>query len=192
MPRPTCPNCLRPESACYCSLAHKVKTETEVLILQHPLEAKAAKNTARLLHLCLSNSSLEIGEQWESLPVGSNRSSDRTPVLLYPSDEKTSHTVDINELTPGNTQLVVLDGTWRKTRKMLHLSPYLQQLPRVAMQPRSPSAYRIRKTPNDEALSTFEAVCAYLEELEPDCDPENKLLDSFGGFLNLWESLRNL
>ncbi|MFL0795932.1 MAG: DTW domain-containing protein [Cellvibrionaceae bacterium] len=186
MTRAYCLQCLRPQSACYCHLVHSATPKTAVTILQHPLEVKNAKNTARLLHLCLSGSELLDSEHWETIPVKSGR----TPVLLYPSSGEEGHpSIDIKTLEGETTQLIALDGTWRKTRKMLHLSPALQRLPRLTVSFPETSQYRIRKAPNEKSLSTFEAVYQCLQQLEPNWDPEEQLLKSFNGFLDLWDSL---
>lgn len=62
--------------------------------------------------------------------------------------------------------LVVPDGTWRKARKLLHLNPSLAALPRVSLGAVAPSRYRLRKAPEEGALSTIEAVVAALDALE--------------------------
>ena len=64
--RAVCSTCLRPLSNCLCHLVHAVTVSTEVLILQHPLERGHAKNSGRLLHLCLPGSRLVVGEQFDA------------------------------------------------------------------------------------------------------------------------------
>src|SRR5690606_1960692 len=65
---------------------------------------------------------------------------------------------------------VLLDGTWRKARRLLYLNPVLQQLPRVALPDGLISRYRLRKAPMAGALSTIEAGVHALQALEPDTD----------------------
>src|SRR5690625_1064691 len=62
MSRPTCSQCAQPQVRCICPWVQPVKNRVPVLILQHPKEAGSAKNTARLLHLSLSNSALHVDE----------------------------------------------------------------------------------------------------------------------------------
>ena len=64
--RPLCPHCLRPASACLCSCVQPVHSRVQLLVLQHPMEAGHAKNTARLLHLCLPGNRLEVGEVFDA------------------------------------------------------------------------------------------------------------------------------
>ena len=61
---------------------------------------------------------------------------------------------------------VLLDGTWSQSRKMLHRSPYLQDLPRMAIQPKTPSTYRLRCQGCAQHLSTVEVAIMLLEQLE--------------------------
>ena len=67
--------------------------------------------------------------------------------------------------TPGQLRLVVIDGTWRKSRRMLYDSPALQCLPRLALLAPPPSRYRIRRARGEGQLSTFEAALHALAQL---------------------------
>jgi DTW domain-containing protein YfiP len=62
--RPACLQCLRPLSTCICKHIQVVENHVELVILQHPLEVNESKNSALLLHLCLHNSQLHVGEQF--------------------------------------------------------------------------------------------------------------------------------
>ena len=61
---------------------------------------------------------------------------------------------------------VLLDGTWSQARKMLQRSPYLQGIPRIAIQPGAPSTYRLRCQRCVQHLSTVEVAIALLEQVE--------------------------
>ncbi|EJL84586.1 hypothetical protein PMI15_02065 [Polaromonas sp. CF318] len=161
--------------------------EAEVLILQHPMEAGHAKNTGRLLHLSLPRSRVLVGETFEE--SGLHAAMSETPaytVLLYPparqDDEEPA--LDLEQLKdPSQVRLVVLDATWRKSRKMLHLNPLLRQLPRLSLEDVPASNYLIRKAHKPGQLSTLEATCAALAQLERDADKYQPLLQAFDGFV---------
>jgi DTW domain-containing protein YfiP len=115
----------------------------------------------------------------------------RQPLLLYP-DTPADATLGIApapalapELLrdPGLLRLVVLDATWRKSRKMLYLNPALQRLPRLALRDVPPSAYRIRKAHAPHQLSTLEAAAHALAQLESDALRYQPLLAAFDGFV---------
>lgn len=159
--------------------------EAEVLILQHPLEVDHAKNSARLLHLSLPRSRMLTGEAFGESELRDALSGPRYTVLLYPrTPEDEAPAVDPAQLKdPAHVRLVVLDGTWRKSRKMLHLSPLLRQLPRLSLDDAPASSYLIRKAHKPGQLSTLEATCAALAQLERNAEKYRPLLKAFDGFV---------
>ena len=203
--RQRCATCLRPTSACICPWVTPVAHQVEVLILQHPLEADNPKGSARLLHLCLPHSRLLTGEVFTeqdlfAAPAASAQAAGkpRRSLLLYP-DMPQDRALGIAAppalppealLAPASLRLLVLDGTWRKSRKMLHLNPVLQSLPRLSLQGLPPSNYRIRKAHRSSQLSTLEATCSALMQLEGDVDKFQALLTAFDGFVTQQMSYR--
>jgi DTW domain-containing protein YfiP len=176
-----------------------VAHEVEVLILQHPLEVDHPKGSARLLHLSLPHSRLLTGEVFADAALlaapfeaaGTAAGTPRYNLLLYPAmpqDQALGVPAPpalpagwLRE--PSRLRLIVLDGTWRKSRKMLYLSPPLQQLPRLSLQESTPSSYRIRKAHRPDQLSTLEATCAALAQLEGHAEKFQPLLAAFDGFV---------
>jgi DTW domain-containing protein YfiP len=162
-PRARCEHCLRAQSHCLCALIPKLDSLTRVLILQHPSEVSHALNTGRLAALGLCNAQLVVGEvfaeleQWLDLPG-------YQPRLLFPGEGAQALVAEPADALPS--LLVVLDGTWRKARKLLHLNPLLTTLPKVTLGDVPPSRYRLRKAPGTQALSTLEAITHALEVLE--------------------------
>jgi DTW domain-containing protein YfiP len=189
--RASCATCLRPQSTCICRWIAPVALQVELVILQHPLEVANAKNSARLLHLSLPGSALLAGETFEPDALADLlHGGGRTPLLLYPDTPgdavlATAAPPDPELLrSPARLRLVVLDGTWRKSRKMLYLNPVLQQLPRLALRAMPASAYRIRKAHAPDQLSTLEASTYALMQLEGDGRRYQPLLDAFDGFIS--------
>lgn len=190
-PRQRCPTCLRPHSACICAWVTPLAHQVEVLILQHPLEVEHAKGSARLLHLSLPHSRMVTGEvfseaalhdlltaPWQDTPAP------RQPVLLYPeTSDNPSSARELEPLLPTQIRLVVLDGTWRKSRKMLHQNPLLQQLPRLALHDLPASHYHVRQAHRPDQRSTLEATCAALAQLEGDAERFVPLLAAFDGLV---------
>jgi DTW domain-containing protein YfiP len=159
--------------------------QTDVLLLQHPLETGHAKNSLALLRLSLARQTVAVGEafppdQLQSLLHGAEAGKTQ-PVLLHPG------TPDVPSYLPDPDgpplRLVVLDATWRKSRKMLALNPALQALPRLSLSAPPPSQYRIRKAHKPGQLSTLEAVCHALAQLEGDAARYQPLLQAFDGFV---------
>ena len=186
--RPQCTVCLRPLSACICCWVAPTAHEVEVLVLQHPLEVRQAKGSARLLHLSLAHCRLVVGEAF-AVPVWP--ADGKHTLLLYPDSlQDTAPDLRVPPplppewlQAPSRLRLVVLDGTWRKSRKMLYQSPPLQQLPRLALSNLPPSHYRVRKAHGPDQLSTLEATCYALGQLEGGAARFQPLLDAFDGFV---------
>jgi DTW domain-containing protein YfiP len=191
-----CPHCLRPQNACICRWVCRIEHQVEVLVLQHPLEVHHPKGSARLLHLCLPHSRLLSGEMFDPAelqhhlraPWGQAPAPSLT-LLLYPNTAGDPALPAPPELPPealskpARIRLVVLDGTWRKSRKMLYANPLLQQLPRLALQDMAPSNYQLRRAHRADQLSTLEASCAALMQLERQTAPFTPLLQAFDGFV---------
>jgi DTW domain-containing protein len=204
--RAMCANCLRAQRTCICHSIAPIAPASEVLILQHPMEVLQAKGSARLLHLSLRHSRLEVGGHfpdavlhpllhapWDTAPDHSDSRSDSHsaiyPVLLYPDQVNAPNRnpparFDASEQAAGRQlRLVVIDATWRKSSGMLQAHPLLQQLPRVVLHQPPASRYLIRKAHRMHQLSTLEAVCHALATLENDGEKYQPLLEAFDRFV---------
>ncbi|WP_431101411.1 tRNA-uridine aminocarboxypropyltransferase [Roseateles noduli] len=166
--RPLCEGCGRPLVACWCACVHHVDNRSALLILQDPGEVGQAKGTAALLARCLSRVELRVGERFEP-----PRSIDGL-VLLYPPTHGHEPPGSPMQRTASmakdvaTTTLVALDGTWRRSRRLLALNPWLQTLPRLALEAPPPSRYKIRRAHADSQRSTLEACASALAALDND------------------------
>jgi len=200
--RARCAVCLRAVSSCICRWIAPVEAQAALLVLQHPLEVNNAKNSARLLHLSVAGSVLAVGEAFEPAALDALLHADgRTPVLLYPDTPGDKalpapppFAARLFAARPFaarpfaarpacDLRLVVLDATWRKSRKMLYLNPALQALPRLALQDVAPSNYRIRKAHAPHQLSSLEASALALGQLEGDREAFRPLFEAFDRFV---------
>lgn len=200
--RPVCGQCLRAQRTCICQWITPTAHQVEVVVLQHPLEVHQAKGTGRLLHLSLPRSLLLVGETFIEATLqacihGPLQPSAAAPaplhtLLLYPESESgpqrstsaaTATMEALQHEAPSRLRLIVLDATWRKSRKMLYANPLLQALPRLALQGLPPSQYSIRKAHQADQRSTLEATCAALAQLEGTTERYAPLLRAFEGFV---------
>ncbi len=149
-----------------CAFVARVRNEVDVLVLQHPDEVDQAKGTVRLLSLGLARCRVAVGEAFDPAVLLALLDGDVAgSALLYPPD--TVGGTPMPPATAGPRRLVVLDGTWRKSRRMLHANPLLQALPRWSLAPEGPSRYGpLRKAALASQLSTLEATCAALRAIE--------------------------
>lgn len=192
--RAMCAQCLRAASACICACVEVVTHRTEVLILQHPQEARHIKSSGRLLHLCLPQSHIEVGIAFDDAALESCLSGGaKRSVLLYPEAEAhdvlheakleiTSSTSSWHDLPASAIRLVVIDASWRQSRAMLAANPSLRQLPRLSLQEVPASQYLIRQAHKADQLSSLEA-CAYaLQRLDGNFTGTAQLLNAFERF----------
>ncbi len=190
--RAHCSRCNRPETACICRWITPVSNRVEVLILQHPLEVDNAKNTAGLLHLCLRQSALHVGEGFDADWLAAKLAEgDKINLLLYPPTPDAGSLgllspaplPDLTPYQPEQLRLVLLDATWRKSRRQLYLNPVLQTLPRLALRDCPASGYRIRKAEAPHQLSSLEAAARALSQLEHKDQDYAALEATFAGFV---------
>jgi hypothetical protein len=132
MPRAVCPRCGR--AACICRWIVPAASGVEVAILQTREEARNAKNSAGLLRLSLAGSALEVADSFDAAQLHAllhapwpGSAGAIFPILLYPAIEHDpglgvarAPPLDLAALAGRQPRLVVLDGTWRKSRKLLY------------------------------------------------------------------------
>ncbi len=162
--RATCPHCERPQTTCICDALVTMDCAYQIIILQDPTEAKHALSSAPILAKSILNTKLLIGEVFDpEMIIGADWRS--RSLLVFPTENSVS--AESARASQLNT-IILLDGTWKKARRLMHLNPWLRELPTFALQPDQPSSYKIRKSPRADGLSTIEAAVCVLNELQPD------------------------
>lgn len=194
--RPLCGTCKMPNQTCYCDLITPALTNTEIVLLQHPNEARHSKNTGHFLTICLPHSRVFVGEKPEDneREIAHLLSDSCFNILLYPPtpEAESLGMYEATNISVANIKaelavnrgirLWCLDATWKKSRKMLYQNPWLQHLPRFSLNITLASRYTIRKAEDSHQFSTFESCCYALEQWEPNFET-SKLLDSFSQFI---------
>ena len=79
----------------------------------------------------------------------------------------------------GIKNLIVIDATWRKAKKIWALSKNLHDLPAIKLSDDYVSRYRIRKVPADGYLSTVEAITFSLADIENKPTKYQPMLEMF-------------
>lgn len=163
--REQCLRCRRARSACWCGAVSAVDPGVQVVLLQHPREARNPIGTARMAHHGLVGSVLLEGVFFEENESFRALLDDPTHqvAVLYPGENGRSPA----ELTASGLPLriIAIDGTWSQARSVWNKNPSLRKLPTVRLSPTRPSRYRIRREPADHCLSTIEAIAELLHTL---------------------------
>ena len=186
MSRVICLNCGRPEKVCICHFIEPIDNRVEIAILQHPTEVKQIKGSAIIAQLALMHCKTWVGEQLSELPgLVAWLANNKNVFLLYPeidNQAENGEVFDVGQIHHENlhdVKVLILDGTWRKTFKMMQLNPELQALNRVSLRPTKDSKYRIRKQKDSQSLSTIEAIYELLSQLENSNEKFKPLLNAF-------------
>jgi len=164
MSRQVCEGCGRPEKVCLCSHLIHYRLPFELIIWQDPDEAKHPLSTAPLLHRSIDGCRLLVGDDFGYPDVFSDAEASRV-ALLYPDNEAAVQAP--SHRPAGIDKVLVLDGTWRKVRRLILRNPWLLELPRVSLKPDSESRY-LRCSTVDGGVSTLEAVLLLADQWNPE------------------------
>lgn len=164
--RTYCTSCERPLSRCVCGLATQVNLPWRLVVLQDPGEVKQAKGSLALLRACVPDITVWSSHDFSQYTALNALLAEPNLqcVLLYPGEQAQSVSHWQESSPTGPLCIIVLDGTWRKSLKMLLGHPQLAQLPRMSLASTHASRYLIRKSPRTDGLSTFEAVGFLMRE----------------------------
>ncbi|WP_341659855.1 DTW domain-containing protein [Vibrio sp.] len=181
-----CLKCGKSTKACICEWIHSLSANVELIILQHPTEAKKPMGTAKILTLSLAGCYLFQGENFTQ-HVEFNQLLCESGVqhfVLYPSDSSSDISKAEEVMNKNNkVRIILLDGTWKKAYKIWQLSSNLKNLPMLHLPKDLKGNYRIRKAPSNNSLSTVEAGFHVLSLLEPERD-FSPLLDAFNHMID--------
>ncbi len=174
MAREICANCNYPIKTCLCRFITPVKHKTQILVLQHPSEVNNKKNTVRVLSLLTDNIQVFVGENEDDfIEVKSLLNQPNTNYyLLYPSEnaktweEYSSANLNVNDEIVKKNVLIVLDGTWRKAKKIHLCNNWLKNIPNLTLNKERKTDYGIRKSSVEQGLSSIEAIAFALEDME--------------------------
>jgi DTW domain-containing protein YfiP len=164
--RALCPHCERPIKTCLCADIVKLNCAYQLVILQDLKEAKHALSSAPILAKSIVDTRLIIGDIFDPIELlGKNWQQES--LLVFPNTESLSGS---QAAKISFKYLILLDGTWRKVSRLLHLNPWLMKIPSIAIQPSHSSEYKIRKSPREDGLSTIEAAVSILNDLHVEKD----------------------
>lgn len=162
-PRPGCLRCRQPADHCWCPHLVPQATRAQLVLLQHPREARNPVGTARMAHLSVERSQLLVGVDFEAHPEVRARLAGSKAAVLFPAPGAR----DARELArvPDPLTVFVIDGTWWQAQKIWRTNRWLRELPAYRLDPERPSAYRIRAEPEPHCVSTLEAVSYLLDAI---------------------------
>jgi len=89
----------------------------------------------------------------------------RDIVIIYPTQEnRVTYRYQAGVKNDKKLTLLVLDGTWRQSKKIFNLSEWLQKFPTFELNVHTQANYGLRKAPHANQLSTAEATAVALAQ----------------------------
>lgn len=181
-----CEVCQLAQFACICPWRPRLSSRCEFVLIMHRNEVFKPTNTGRLIADVLPEqthvfcwSRIEPPEGLLSL-LGDSR---RRCVLVFPAEtaKTPSNPREIFSELPEDgklTTFILLDGTWKQSGRMFHLSRWLDDVPCVQLPETVVRGYAVRKSHQDNYLSTAEAGGLCLQ-MAQESKVANALLDYF-------------
>lgn len=155
-----CPRCHTKTTHCVCAAIPTLMTRTEIVVIRHFREDYRSTGTARIAGLALPNL------RFVSYGHAAEPARSELPALLTAGACALFPNEPTSPWPEQLTQLVVLDGTWRETRRMYHRLDALHPLPRLSLPPKDEAVMRLRAPTFEGGRSTLEAIADALGRLE--------------------------
>ncbi len=157
----------------------------KIYLLTHPRELPKPTNTGRLVAEVLGESVRIV--EWSRVEPDEalvKLAEQGALALVYPGEGSVELSAALADsgLSDRLKGLVVLDGTWQEARKMFNKSPYLQGIPRIAVEVTGASGYTLRRNQKAEGVCTAECV-AYLLQASGQCAEAARLSDRLEAFI---------
>jgi DTW domain-containing protein len=175
---PRCERCGLLPTDCMCARLPRVSSRVATTFVLHFREWNKPTNTAKVASLMLGDNSnvLLRGAPSREAALEAEMQLDAidptNALILYPSDEAATvdELFDSGALSQQHPlRLVIPDGTWSQTRRVVRRHQALQRLPHVKL-PLQMSQYRLRRGTKPGLLCTLEAVGLALSLLDPAFD----------------------
>jgi len=180
-----CETCLLASYNCICAFRPVRSSRAEFVLVMHKNETFKPTNTGRLIADVFPDRTHAF--RWartepDAELIALLQDPGRQCLLVFPVDTSDANAKprELRTEVPGDKipTFILLDGTWKQSGRMFHLSRWLDQVPCIALPEAGERGYAVRKSHQDDYLSTAEAAALCLQLVD---EPENSetLLDYF-------------
>jgi len=178
-----CEKCQLADFACICTWIHSQASAADFVVLMHRKEVFKPTNTGRFLaQLFPDNCRVFAWDRTQPDPQLLELLADprRECLLVYPCEQPERQT-SVHPTNEKRLTFILLDGTWKQSGRMFHLSEWLKTIKAVALPERRRRGYTVRQSHQENYLSTLEAAGVCLQ-LTGDERAGNYCLDFFDLF----------
>lgn len=184
-----CDACQLAAFACICPWQPRLVVSCEFVLLMHRDEVFKPTNTGRLIADVLpAQTHVFCWSRTEPDPalLALLNDTQRRCVVVFPAEAAGSASIQrevVRELPVDGklTTFILLDGTWKQSGRMFHLSRWLDTVPCVQLPEALVRGYAVRKSHQEHYLSTAEAAGLCLQMAR-----EQRAADGLLGYFQLF------
>jgi DTW domain-containing protein len=178
-----CPGCRINNNLCACSELKPFAVETNISLVVHVRELKLTSNTAQFVKKMLPHQAEifirgRVFENFDSAPITQRPG---LPLFLYPHEDSEELNDEFLKKINGPVHLIVPDGNWHQARRVRRREEAFSKLQAVKLPKGIISEYRLRRAPQPEWVSTYEAVAHALGIIEG-----SEVTDQLMSFFRHW------
>ena len=176
-----CELCQMASYACLCPFKPSIKSLCEFILLMHRNEVFKPTNSGRLVADILPKQTHVFcwsRTQPDSALLQLLADPGRECFIVFPADtsESATHNHPVVTSLSGSDKIptfILLDGTWKQSGRMFHLSHWLDGIACITLPATITRGYSVRKSHQEDYVSTAEAAALCLEKA---CEPDNSAL----------------
>ncbi len=166
-----CQECQLADFACICSWRPRLTSDCDFILLLHRDEVFKPTNTGRLVADVFPEQTFAFcwhRTQLDPALLALLADTQRFCILVFPTEAAVGARIQrevLTQLPPPGRKLtfILLDGTWKQSGRMFHLSQWLGSVPTIALPEALIKGYAVRKSHQDHYLATAEAASLCLE-----------------------------
>ncbi|MCF8780007.1 DTW domain-containing protein [Vibrio sp. IRLE0018] len=171
-----CNYCHVAQQHCICGYQPDIESNIACMLIVSDNEVFKPSNTGRLIADTIKETYVY---QWNRTEPDSDMlrllaSNEYQPVVVFPADYVDDPKRLLEDLpglarsqaTEANRKwlFIFIDGSWREARKIFRRSDFLASLPVLSIHPEALSAYLMRRSDNEQHLSTVEVASLVLKQ----------------------------
>lgn len=163
-----CTNCRINHHFCICNDLSTFKIQTNVSLIVHVSELKLTSNTAQFVEKNLPDKA-EIfirGRMNDTFNADPILARSGRALFLFPDENSVELNTEFVANNPGPYHLIVPDGSWTQAKRVKKREEKFDNVPTVRLPAGIVGEYKLRKAPQPEWVSTYEAVAYAVGILE--------------------------
>jgi DTW domain-containing protein YfiP len=163
-----CTNCRVNNHFCACHALTPTTITNKVSLIVHVSELRLTSNTAQFVEKILPQSAEifirgRVNDTFSGDPILAREG---RPLFLFPSEDSLELNDEFLKSNPGPYNLIVPDGNWNQAKKVKTREAKFHDIQAVRLPSGLVGEYKLRKAPQPEWVSTYEAVAYALGVLE--------------------------